>query len=62
MEVVLKKVGSDDNLAHAFTKGVDASSIARRVAVLMVELRGDRRRLTPALDNDASAEPQLEGE
>ena len=61
-EVVLTKVGTDDNLADALTNGVGASAIARHVTGVMMELRGDRHRLAPVLENDGSAEHTMEGE
>ena len=61
-EVVLNKVGTDDNLADALTKGVDASNIAGHVAGVMMELRSDRHKLAPKLESDASAELRMEGE
>ena len=60
--MVLNKVGTDDNLAAALTKCVDASSIAEHAAGVMMELRGDRHKVAPTLENDASAELRLQCE
>ena len=60
---VLNKVGTDDNLADALTKGVDAAAIAYHLEGVRVELRRDRHRLAPELEaKSAGAEHKLEDE
>ena len=61
-EVVLIKVGTDESLDDALTKGVDASNIASHATGVMMELRSDWHRLAPTLESDASAELRMEGE
>ena len=61
-EVVLNKVSTDDNLADALTKGVDASAIAHHVNGTGLQLRQDRHGLAPVLEGDAKAELKMEGE
>ena len=56
------KVGTDENLADALTKGVDSATIAYHVNGVGIELRGDRRGIAPALEGSASAEVKLDGE
>ena len=60
--IVFNKVGTDDNLADALTKGVDANSIAKHVEGVSIELRQDRHALAPALEVNASAEMKLQDE
>ena len=42
--------GTDDNLADALTKDVQATAIAEHVAGVLMELRGDRNAIAPALE------------
>ena len=58
-EAVLKKVGTDSKLVEALTNSVEASSVARHVTGMSIELRGDRHVMGPALEKDASAEFKL---
>ena len=55
-------MGTDDNLADALTKGVDAYSISKHVTGAGMELKDDRHRMAPVLEKEASAELKLEGE
>ena len=48
--IVLNKVGTEDNLADALTKGVDAESIRKHCEGVGLELRVDRHHLAPQLD------------
>ena len=60
---VLEKVGTDDNLADALTKGVDATAIQVHLQGVRAELRGDRHHLAPELEaKSAGAEHKLEDE
>ena len=43
--IVLNKVGTDDNLADALTKGVDATAIEKHAEGVGLERRSDRHRL-----------------
>ena len=61
-EIIPVKVGTDENLADALTKGVDAADIMKHVAGVGMELRSDRHKLAPELETNASAENRLEGE
>ena len=60
---IINKVGTDDNLADALTKGVDATAIQAHLKGVRVELRCDRHQLAPTLEakNDG-AEYRLEDE
>jgi hypothetical protein len=60
--IVLQKVGTDDNLADALTKGVDAVAIQRHVEGVSIELREDRHHLAPALEGQEEAEMKLDDE
>ena len=61
--IVINKVGTDDNLADALTKGVDAYSIQKHIEGVGIELRTDRHGLAPELDcQSEGAEMKLEGE
>jgi len=59
---VLNKVGTDDNLADALTKGVDAHAIQRHLEGVRVELRCDRHQLAPVIDAQRGAEMKLDDE
>ena len=58
----VRKVGTDDNLADALTKCVDASAVASHVRGVGIELRSDRHAIAPELDGGVSVEVKLEGE
>ena len=60
--VLLNKVGTEENLADALTKGVDAATIATHVKGVAMELREDRHRLAPSLEENTQAELKLEDE
>jgi len=60
--IVLSKVGTDENLADALTKGVDHAAIHKHNLGVGVELRADRHSLAPALAKEESADLKLEGE
>jgi len=60
---VLEKVSTDDNLADALTKGVDASAIQYHLEGVMIEIRHDRHPLAPELDKEGGgAEDKLHDE
>ena len=60
---IINKVGTDDNLADALTKGVDAAAIQAHLEGVRVELRCDRHQLAPTLEaKSAGAEYRLEDE
>ena len=59
---VFNKVGTDDNLADALTKGVDAYAIQRHLEGVRVELRCDRHQLAPVIDAQRGAEMKLDDE
>ena len=59
----INKVGTDDNLADALTKGVDATAIQKHLEGVRVELRCDRHQLAPTLEAKSDgAEYKLDGE
>ena len=60
--IVLNKVGTDDNLADALTKGVDAAAVRRHLDEVQVELRNERHSLAPELDAKSGAEMKLDDE
>ena len=60
--IVFNKVGTDDNLVDALTKGADANSIAKHVDGVSIELLQDRHALAPTLEVNASAEMKLQDE
>ena len=49
--IALNKVSTDDKLADAFTKGVDAYSISKRLGGVGVVLREDRHPLAHVLED-----------
>ena len=51
--IVLNKVGTDEHVADAFTKGVDAASISKHCASVGIELRSDRHPMALSLDEQA---------
>ena len=60
---VLNKVGTHDNLADAFTKGVDTAAIQKHFEGVRVEPRCDRHHPAPDLEaKSADAEYKLEDE
>ena len=61
-QVRLNKVGTEENLADALTKGVDATTIATHVKGVSMELREDRHRLAPSLEESTQVELKLEDE
>ena len=61
-KIALNKVGTDENLADALTKGGDASVISTHVAGVGMELRGDRHRLAPSLEANTHVEMKMEDE
>ena len=60
--IELQKVGTNENLADALTKGVDSATIQYHNEGVGVEIRIDRHRLAPALAEQESADLKLEGE
>ena len=60
--IVLSKVGTNENLADALTKGVDADGIHSHNLGVGVEIRTDRHPLAPALAEQESADLKLKGE
>ena len=61
-EVVPQKVGTDDNLANALSKGVDASCIGKHFTGVGLELKSDRLKMASSLEIGTSAELALESE
>ena len=61
-KIALNKVGTEENLADALTKGVDAATIATHVEGVGMELRSDRHRLAPSLEENTHVELKMEGE
>lgn len=59
-EGVPNKVGTDDNLADALTKGVDASAITKHAEGVRMEFKVDRHDLAPGLENDVSVEDKMD--
>ena len=51
-----------ENLANAFSKGVDAGAIQRHLEGVKVELRGDRHSLASELDDNRGAQMKLDDE
>ena len=49
-EIFIEKVGTDDNLADALTKAVDARIIEKHIAGVGACVRIDRHRLAPKVD------------
>ena len=61
--ITLEKVGTDENLADALTKGVDAATIQYHLRGVGIEVRDDRHRLAPVLDKDEkNVEEKISGE
>ena len=60
--VAVRKVGTEENLADALTKGVGSYAFAKHTEGVGMELRKDRRSMAPALEESASAEVKGEGE
>ena len=59
----MNKVGADDNLSDALTKGVDAAAINRHHERVGIEIRTDRHKIAPELDSKAQgAEDKFEDE
>ena len=50
-EMVIEKVATEDNLADALTKAVDAQIIQKHVLGTGAEIRSDRHHLAPVMDN-----------
>ena len=57
----VRKVGAEENLAEALTKGVDSATIAYHVDWVGMELHNDRHGIGPALEGSASPEVKLDG-
>ena len=51
-EIVIEKVATEDNLADALTKAVDAQIIQKHVLGTGAEILSDRHPLTPKIDDD----------
>ena len=51
-EIVIEKVATEDNLADALTKAVDAQIIQKHVLGTRAEILSDRHPLAPKLDED----------
>ena len=61
--ITLEKVGTDENLADALTKGVDAAAIQHHLRGVGIEVRDDRHRLAPVRDKDEkNVEEKISGE
>ena len=54
------KVGTDENLADALTKGVEAAAIQKHMIGVGIELASDRHGIAPTLDIQAKANVKLE--
>ena len=53
--VAVHKVGAEENLADTLTKGVGSYAIAKHTEGVGMELRKDRRSMSPAIEESASA-------
>ena len=51
-EIAIHKVATEDNLADALTKAVDARIIQKHVSGIGAEILSDRHPLTPTIDHD----------
>ena len=60
--IVLEKVGTNENLADALTKGVDAAAIQLHLKGVGIEVRDDRHRLAPVLDKEINVEDKMSDE
>ena len=49
-EIIIMKVGKEENLADALTKTVDAKIIVKHIAGVGACVRIDRHRLAPKID------------
>ena len=62
-QITVNKLGTDDNLSDALTKGLDAAAILKHLEGVGVEIRTDRHTLAPELDNKVQgAEEKFEDE
>ena len=60
---VLEKAGTDNNLADALIKGVDANDIQYHLDGVKIEIRIDRHPIAPALEEtESSAAKKLSDE
>ena len=58
----VNKVGTDDNLSDALTKGVDSAAIQKHLQGVGIEIRRDRHSIAPALASAQGAEEKFEDE
>ena len=61
-EIVIQKVATEDNLADALTKAVDAQIIQKHVLGTSAEILCDRHPLTPMIDSDKGGDVKDEEE
>ena len=61
-EIAIHKVATEDNLADALTKAVDAQVIQKHVSGINAQILCDRHPLTPMIDNDEGGDIKDEEE
>ena len=61
-EIAIRKVATEDNLADALTKAVDAHIIQKHVSGIGAEILSDRHPLTPTIDHDEGGDIKEEEE
>ena len=49
--IKVNKVGTEDNLSDALTKGLDATGIQKHLEGVGIEVRSDRHAIAPELDS-----------
>ena len=54
--IVIDKVASDENIADALAKAVDATAIAKHLSAIGAEVRTDRHALAPVTEDEQSNE------
>ena len=52
---MVNKVRPDDNLLDAVTEGLDAASVPKPLEGVGIEIRSDRHKMAPELDNKAQS-------
>ena len=60
--IFINKVGVENSVADAHTKGLDAAAIQRHLVGFGTELRGDRPRIAPILVVKAEVNMKFEDE
>ena len=61
-KIVLVKVRTEENIADALTKAVDAKTLTRHVEMSNGECRTDRHTLAPELDDKENEHEEIEEE